>query len=67
MDRTEFVQDIVDAGWATVVESADELADELTTGRRATADRPNLFEPAPWETFDRELQQIRDEHASVGG
>jgi len=66
MDRTEFVQDIVDAGWAAVVESADELADELTTGRRATADRTNLFEPAPWENFDRELQQIQDEHDSVG-
>lgn len=63
MDRTEFVQDIVDEGWAAVVNSADELAEELTAGRRATADRTKLFEPAPWENFDRELKRILDGNA----
>jgi len=60
MDRIEFVQDIVDEGWAVVVKSADELAEELTTGSRVTADRVKLFEPTPWENFERELKQILD-------
>lgn len=60
MDRMEFMRDIVDEGWAAVVKSADELAEELTTGSRATADRAKLFEPAPWENFERELKKILD-------
>lgn len=60
MDRVEFVQDVVDEGWAFVVKSADELARELRTEHQMTADRTKLFEPEPWENFRKELKQIRD-------
>lgn len=60
MDRLEFVRDIVEAGWAHVIDSPDELVEELMTPTRTTVDRMQLFEPEPWDTFERQLKQIVD-------
>jgi len=60
MDRLEFVRDIVEAGWAGVVDSADELVEQLTTPTRTAVDRTQLFEPEPWDSFERELKEIVD-------
>lgn len=60
MDRLEFVRDIVEAGWAGVVDSPDELVEELTTPSRTTVDRTQLFEPEPWDSFERQLKEIVD-------
>jgi hypothetical protein len=60
MDRLEFVRDIVEAGWAGVVDSAGELVEQLMTPTRTTVDQTQLFEPEPWDSFERELKAIVD-------
>lgn len=59
-DRVEFVWDLVEAEWATVVDSADDLIHALSSQRAATVDRPELFEPNPWENLVTHLGQITD-------
>jgi hypothetical protein len=58
-DRIEFVKDLVESGYATVVKSADELVSALATSISApSVDRTALFEPDPWEKVDRYLEQL---------